>query len=772
MAVSANRLELLQIVDAVAREKSIDRAIVLASMEDAMQKAARSRYGQETDVHAEINPKTGEIRFTRHLLVVDRVENDAIEISLVDAQRKNPSAQIGDMISESLPPFDYGRIPAQASKQVLVQKIREAERDKQYEVFKDRIGDIINGAVKRVEYGNVVVDLGGAGGEAVVRRDELIPREMFRPGDRIRAYVYDVRREARGPQIFLSRTHPQFTAKLFTQEVPEIYDGIVEVRAVARDPGSRAKIAVTSNDSSIDPVGACVGMRGSRVQAVVNELQGEKIDIIPWSPDAATFIVNALQPAEVMKVVLDEDSTRIEVVVPDDQLSLAIGRRGQNVRLASQLTGWDIDILTEAEESERRQKEFAERTTQFMDALDVDETVAQLLASEGFRTVEEIAYVEPRELAPRSRDSTRTRRPRSRRARRMHLAAIEAELDDKRKALGVADELKEIEGLTTAMLVKLGENGVKSLEDLADCASDDLVGWTEGRFGQARLPQRLRRDPRAGRRHDPGRARPRGLDRGARARAGRRGRTTRKARRPERGLEDFGLRSRERTDDGGSERTCIATGAKGPPEAMLRFALGPDGAVVPDIRRKLPGRGVWTSLSAAAVRRASAKGAFARAFRAKAEAAGRSGGRRGRASRARRAAVAGDGQQGGTGRRRRVQGGRGDRSRRGRRPDSGLRRRGGRRGQTRTGAEGAARRGLRSRRPDQSLLFKSIGFGIGEGKCDTCCAQIRRGDLGLPDAGRAAAPFSRGRGGRGSQNRRRRRAGRKCDGAWPSGRIG
>jgi N utilization substance protein A len=479
MAVSANRLELLQIVDAVAREKSIDRSIVLASMEDAMQKAARSRYGQETEVRAEINPRTGEIRFSRLLLVVDEVENEATQITLVDAQKKNPSAQIGDWISESLPPFDYGRIPAQASKQVLVQKIREAERDKQYEVFKDRIGEIINGAVKRVEYGNVVVDLGGAGGEAVVRRDELIPREMFRPGDRIRAYVYDVRREARGPQIFLSRTHPQFTAKLFAQEVPEIYDGIVEVKAVARDPGSRAKIAVTSNDSSIDPVGACVGMRGSRVQAVVNELQGEKIDIIPWSPDAATFIVNALQPAEVMKVVLDEDSTRIEVVVPDDQLSLAIGRRGQNVRLASQLTGWDIDILTEAEESERRQKEFVERTAQFMEALDVDETVAQLLASEGFRTVEEIAYVEIRELATIEGFDEETAGEIQTRALN-HLAAIEAELDERRKELGVADELKDIEGLTTAMLVKLGENGVKTLEDLADCASDDLVGWTEG----------------------------------------------------------------------------------------------------------------------------------------------------------------------------------------------------------------------------------------------------------------------------------------------------
>ena len=478
MAVSANRLELLQIVDAVAREKSIDRAIVLASMEDAMQKAARSRYGQETEVRAEINPKTGEIRFSRLLLVVDEIENDATQITLTDAQKKNPRAQIGDWIAESLPPFDYGRIPAQATKQVLVQKIREAERDKQYEMFKDRIGEIINGQVKRVEYGNVVVDLAGAGGEAVVRRDELIPREMFRPGDRIRAYVYDVRREARGPQIFLSRTHPQFVAKLFTQEVPEIYDGIVEVKAVARDPGSRAKIAVISNDSSIDPVGACVGMRGSRVQAVVNELQGEKIDIIPWSVDAATFIVNALQPAEVMKVVLDEDTTRIEVVVPDDQLSLAIGRRGQNVRLASQLTGWDIDILTEAEESERRQKEFAERTHTFMEALDVDETVAQLLASEGFRTIEEIAYVEPAELAaiegfdgdtaaeiqarangyPRAhRGRARRGPPRARRRRR----------------------IEGNRGLTTPMLVKLGQNDVKTIEDLAGCATDDLIGWTE-----------------------------------------------------------------------------------------------------------------------------------------------------------------------------------------------------------------------------------------------------------------------------------------------------
>jgi transcription termination/antitermination protein NusA len=476
MAVSANRLELLQIADAVAREKSIPREVVLQSMEDALQKAARSRYGQETEVRAEINPKTGEIRFSRLLLVVNQVENDATQITLADAQKKNPAAQVGDWIAETLPPFDFGRIPAQSAKQVIVQKVRDAERDRQYQDYKERIGEIVSGVVKRVEYGNVIIDLGR--GEAVIRRDELIPREMFRPGDRVRAYVYDVRREQRGPQIFLSRTHPQFMAKLFAQEVPEIYDGIIEVKSVARDPGSRAKIAVVSRDGSIDPVGACVGMRGSRVQAVVNELQGEKIDIIPWSADAATFIVNALQPAEVVKVVLDEDSSRIEVVVPDDQLSLAIGRRGQNVRLASQLTGWDIDILTEAEESERRQKEFQERTASFMNALDVDEVVGQLLASEGFRSVEELAYVDPAELANIEGFDEDTAVEIQNRARE-HIGRIEAELDARRRELGVEDELKAIEGLTPQMLVKLGENGVKTVEDLAGCATDDLTGWME-----------------------------------------------------------------------------------------------------------------------------------------------------------------------------------------------------------------------------------------------------------------------------------------------------
>ncbi|MFZ4532827.1 MAG: transcription termination factor NusA [Alsobacter sp.] len=476
MAVSANRLELLQIADAVAREKVIDRQIVLAAMEDAYAKAARSRYGTETNVQAEIDPRTGELRLWRHLQVVDLVDNPAVEISLEDAKRSNPAAQVGDAIADKLPPFDLGRIAAQSAKQVIVQKVREAERDRQYDEYKDRIGEIVNGVVKRAEYGNVIVDLGR--GEGIVRRDELIPREAFRPGDRIRAYVYDVRREQRGPQIFLSRTHPQFMAKLFAQEVPEIYDGIIEVKAVARDPGSRAKIAVISRDSSIDPVGACVGMRGSRVQAVVGELQGEKIDIIPWSPDVATFIVNALQPAEVAKVVLDEDAERIEVVVPDDQLSLAIGRRGQNVRLASQLTGWDIDILTEAEESERRQKEFQSRTAVFMDALDVDEVVGQLLASEGFRSVEELAYVEPAELASIEGFDDDTAAEIQARAQD-YLNRIEAAFDAQRVELGVADELREVEGVTTEMMVKLGENDVKTIEDLAGCATDDLLGWSE-----------------------------------------------------------------------------------------------------------------------------------------------------------------------------------------------------------------------------------------------------------------------------------------------------
>ena len=483
MAVSANRLELLQIADAVAREKVIDREIVIDAMADAIQKAARSRYGQETNVLATIDPKTGEITLERILEIVDDVEDYTTQISLELARDKNPEAQLGGTVSEPLPPMDFGRIAAQSAKQVIVQKVREAERDRQFEEFKDRTGEIVNGTVKRVEYGNVVVDLGRA--EAIIRRDETIPRENFRYGDRVRAYIYDVRREQRGPQIFLSRTHPEFMTKLFTMEVPEIYDGVIHIKAVARDPGSRAKIAVISNDSSIDPVGACVGMRGSRVQAVVGELQGEKIDIIPWSQDAASFIVNALQPAEVAKVVLDEEAERIEVVVPDEQLSLAIGRRGQNVRLASQLTGWDIDILTEQEESERRQAEFVENTNTFMEALNVDEMVAQLLASEGFSSVEEVAYVEQGEISGIEGFDDDTAEELQARAREF-LERQEAELDEERVSLGVSDDLRSIPGITTAMLVALGKSDDKilSLEDFAGCTPDDLVGWSERKDGE------------------------------------------------------------------------------------------------------------------------------------------------------------------------------------------------------------------------------------------------------------------------------------------------
>jgi N utilization substance protein A len=489
MAVSANRLELLQIADAVAREKSIDREIVISAMEEAMAKAARARYGSETDIRATINPKTGELKLQRLIHVVEEVENPDAQMTVEDAKHTLPDAEVGSVISEVLPPLDFGRIAAQSAKQVIVQKVREAERDRQFEEFKDRIGEIVNGTVKRVEYGNVIVDLGR--GEAMLRRDELIPREIFKYGDRVRAYVLDVRREQRGPQIFLSRTHPMFMVKLFTMEVPEIYDGVIEIKRVARDPGSRAKIGVISNDSSIDPVGACVGMRGSRVQAVVQELQGERIDIIPWSPDEATFLVNALQPAEVAKVVLDEDAQRIEVVVPEDQLSLAIGRRGQNVRLASQLTGWDIDIMTEDEESGRRQKEFAERSELFVSALNVDEVVGQLLASEGFATMEEIAYVERDEIATIEGFDDETADELQARARE-YLEELEAKADSERRELGVEDTLRQIDGLTTPMLVALGKDEVKTIEDFAGCATDDLVGWSERKDGEVvRFPGAL-----------------------------------------------------------------------------------------------------------------------------------------------------------------------------------------------------------------------------------------------------------------------------------------
>lgn len=473
--VSANKLELLQIADAVAREKLIDRELVLEAMEDSLGKAARSRYGAEYDIRAFIDRKTGEINMSRAMEVVEdgEVENHFTQLPVTEARYKNPEAQVGDFITDPLPPMDFGRIAAQTAKQVIVQQIRDAERERQYEEFKDRVGEIINGIVKRVEYGNVIVDLGRA--EAIIRRDQLIPREVYRVGDRVRAYIRDVRSEPRGPQIFLSRTAPEFMAKLFSQEVPEIYDGIIEVKAVARDPGSRAKIGVISYDSSIDPVGACVGMRGSRVQAVVSELSGEKIDIIPWNDDAATFIVNALQPAEVTKVVMDEDAQRIEVVVPDEQLSQAIGRRGQNVRLASQLTGWDIDIMTEAEESERRQNEFRERSEMFMETMNVDEMVAHLLVSEGFTSLEEVAYVELDELTSIDGFDEETAEELQARARES-LEEMNAKTLDEARALGTKEDLIEFEGLTPQMVLALAKDGVLDLATFATCADWELAG--------------------------------------------------------------------------------------------------------------------------------------------------------------------------------------------------------------------------------------------------------------------------------------------------------
>ncbi len=475
METTIARPELLLVADAVAREKSIDREEVLEAMEQAIQKAGRAKYGHDKDIRATIDRKTGEVALSRWTEVVEEMENEETQIPVAIA-RKLPGIKhdiaVGEYIVDPLPPIDFGRIAAQTAKQVIVQRVREYERKRQFDEFKDRVGEVINGTVKRTEYGNLMVEIGRA--EALLRRDELIPRESFRNGDRVRAYIYDVREEARGPQIFLSRTHPGFLAKLFAQEVPEIYDGIIEIKAVSRDPGSRAKMAVISRDASIDPVGACVGMRGSRVQAVVQELQGEKIDIIPWSPNTATFVVNALAPAEVSKVVMDEEGGRCEVVVPDDQLSLAIGRRGQNVRLASQLTRWDIDILTEAEESERRQEEFRRRTGLFVEALDVDDVIAGLLVTEGFNSVEELAFTPVDELAAIEGFDESVATELIRRAEEF-LVKRDGALDEKRRTLGVSDEVAAMEALTPAMQVALGEKGVKSLDDLADLASDELV---------------------------------------------------------------------------------------------------------------------------------------------------------------------------------------------------------------------------------------------------------------------------------------------------------
>ncbi|MEX0693756.1 MAG: transcription termination factor NusA [Rhodospirillales bacterium] len=474
------RPELLVVADTVARDKGIEREEVLEAMEMAIQKAGRSKYGHEHDIRAHIDRKSGEIMLARYIEVIEddaERENEVTQMFLAEALRKKPEAKAGEFIVDILPPIDFGRIAAQTAKQVIVQKVREAERERQFEEYKDRIGEIVNGLVKRMEYGNAIIDLGRA--EAILRRDESIPREHFNNGDRIRAYIADVRQEPRGPQIFLSRTHPDFMAKLFAQEVPEIYDGVIEIKSVARDPGSRAKIAVVSHDSSIDPVGPCIGMRGSRVQAVVGELQGEKIDIIQWSPDAASFIVNALAPAEVAKVVLDEENNKIEVVVPDEQLSLAIGRRGQNVRLASQLSGWDIDILTEAEESERRQKEFQDRSKMFVDALDVDEVIAHLLVTEGFSSVEEVAFVPLDDLTDIEGFDEDVAGELQARAR-VHLTHREEEMNTKRRELGVDDDVAGLDGMTASLMVALGEAGIKTRDDLADLAGDELLEIAPG----------------------------------------------------------------------------------------------------------------------------------------------------------------------------------------------------------------------------------------------------------------------------------------------------
>ena len=465
------RPELLQIAESVAREKSIDQNIVIEAMENAIQSAAKRKYGQELEIRAGINRKSGEIEIARVLKVVEEVENKAIEITLEEGKKRDNSASIGDYFYEPLPPIELGRVAAQTAKQVIVQKVRDAEREKQYEEFKDRVGEVVNGLVKRVEYGNVIVDLGR--GEAFIRRDDVIPRETFRPGDRIRSWISEVKQEQRGPQVYLSRTANEFMSKLFTQEVPEIYDGIIQIISVARDPGSRAKISVLSKDNSIDPVGACVGMRGSRVQAVVAELQNEKIDIIPYSEDVPTYLVNALAPAEVTKVVLDEEEKKVEIVVPDEQLSLAIGRRGQNVRLACQLTGWDIDILTEGSESERRQSEMKNISQLFIDTLNVDEVIAQVLVTEGFSSLEAVAYVPISDLIEIEGFDEKIAEELRERA----LASLkekEESLKNDIEKMGISNELSEFEGLNPSMLVKLGNANIKTIDNLADLASDEL----------------------------------------------------------------------------------------------------------------------------------------------------------------------------------------------------------------------------------------------------------------------------------------------------------
>ena len=469
------RPEIILVADTVAREKNIERDDVLEAMEVAIQKAARSKYGFEHDIRAQIDRKTGAIALSRYREVVENdaeIENEAAQLRIDDAQAYEPNIKVGEFIIDPLPPIDFGRIAAQTAKQVIMQKVRDAERNKQFEEYKEKIGTIINGTVKRIEFGNVVLDIGKT--EAILRRDEIIPREKFKNGDRIRAYVLDVRRENKGPQIFLSRTCPEFLAKLFTSEVPEIYDGIVKIVGVARDPGSKAKIAVKTDDVTVDAVGACVGLRGIRVQAVVTELQGEKIDIVPHSEDKAQYIVSALSPAEVSKVVIDEENNRIEAVVPQEQFSIAIGRRGQNVKLASQLLGCDIDVLTEEQEQERRSNENKVRSQRFMEALDVDEMIAHLLIAEGFSNVDEIAMVDLGELAEIEGFDEDVAKELQSRAKE-YVEKRNAEFAQKSKSLGIDEKLQEIEGLDRDMLLALASQGIKTVDDLADLATDELI---------------------------------------------------------------------------------------------------------------------------------------------------------------------------------------------------------------------------------------------------------------------------------------------------------
>lgn len=464
--------ELLQVADAVAREKGLDKERVLEAMEGAIQKAARSKYGTENDIRVRVDRKTGAVSINKYVTVADPVENASIQISVEEAKKIDPAAEVGFEFVTELPPVNFGRVAAQVGRQIILQKIRDAERDKQYDEFKGRIGEIISGVVKRSEFGGVSVDIGRS--EAVIRKDHMIPKETFRVGDRVKAYIEDVRREPKGPQIFLSRTHPQFLAQLFKLEVPEIYDGVIQIKSVARDPGSRAKMAVYTADQSIDPIGACVGVRGSRVQAVIQELQGEKIDIVLWSDDPATFVVNALSPAEVSKVVIDEDAHKFEVLAPDNQLSLAIGRRGQNVRLASALTGWNVSVVSETKAIEKSNQEYHARSQIFMDVLDCDEVIAHLLVTEGFSQIEELAQISKEDLASIDGFDEALSEELISRAQN-YLEKQEKQAKEKIKKLKVDKKLVALGVFSNATLLKLAENNIVKLDDLADLAGDELI---------------------------------------------------------------------------------------------------------------------------------------------------------------------------------------------------------------------------------------------------------------------------------------------------------